>query len=121
MIMSEQILTSGADRSYAAAHDWIKQAASTAKTLSPPDPKQPAEGDELVGALLPIVPSEHITAIVARHISETLSTREPGTTVPPADHDTSRHADPYSARCPDCDNPTGAAAEARRLLGRWAQ
>ena len=28
---------------------------------------------------------------------------------------------PYSARCPDCDNPTGAAAEARKLLRSWAE
>lgn len=122
MIMSEQVLASGADRNYAAAHNWIKQTAATASTLSPASEKGPAEGGDLVGVLLPIVPSEHITAIVAHHIRETLSTTgpEPVIRAAPAGQDTLRY-DPYSARCPDCDDSTGAAAEARKLLGSWAE
>jgi hypothetical protein len=122
-IMSEQFLTPAADRNYAAAHDWIKQTAATGKTLSPPDEEEPAEGEELVGALLPMVPGEHITAIVAQHIRETLSIPGSGPLhgVGAADHGTFRYADPYTARCPDCDSQTGAAAEARKLLGRWAE
>ena len=35
-IMNEQILATGTDRNYAAALDWIKQAAASRKTLSLP-------------------------------------------------------------------------------------
>ncbi len=121
MIMSEQILTSGADHRYAAAQDWIKQTAATRKALPPPGEKEPAGAGELAGALLPAVPGEHVTAIVAYHIRETLSATGPARGAAPAGPETSRYADPYSARCPDCDNPAGAAAEARQLLGRWAE
>jgi hypothetical protein len=116
------IMSKHAEGNFAAALDWIQQAAATGKTSALRTEAEPAE-DELVGALLPIVPSEHKTAILAHHIRKTLSTARPGPVngVPPADHDTFRYADPYTARCPDCDNETGAAAEARRLVGRWAQ
>jgi hypothetical protein len=121
MIMSEQILTPGADRKYAAALDWIKDTAASGKTISLP--KEEPANEELAGALLPIIPSEHATAILAQQIRETLSAPWPGLVkgAAAADHGTFRHADPYSARCPDCDNPSGAAVEARRLLGRWAE
>lgn len=120
-IMSEQILTPDTDRSYAAALDWIKQTAASGKKLLPKD-EEPAI-EELTDALLPIIPGEHATAIVAQQIREKLSAPCPGIVkrAAAAGHSTFRYADPYSARCPDCDNPTGAAAEARRLLGRWAE
>ena len=120
--MNEQILATGTDRDYAAALDWIRQAAGSGKTLSLPEDEGPAQ-EELVAALLPVITSEHATAIVAQQIRETLSAPWPAPAegVAPADHGTFRYADPYSAQCPDCDNPTGAAAEARKLLGRWAE
>jgi len=121
-IMNEQILATGTDRNYAAALDWIKQAAASGKTLSLPEDEGPAQ-EELVAALLPVITSEHATAILAQQIRQTLgaSWPAPAEGAAPADHGTFRYADPYSARCPDCDNPTGAAAEARKLLGRWAE
>ncbi len=54
-----QIWMPGADRSYAAAHDRISQAAAAGKTLCLPDEEKPAEGGDLAGALVPMVPSEH--------------------------------------------------------------
>ena len=121
-IMNEQILATGTDPNYAAALDWIKQAAASGKTPSLPEDEGPAE-EQLVAVLLPVITSEHATAIVAQQIRKTLSAPWPAPAegVAPADHGTFRYADPYSARCPDCDNPTGAAAEARKLLGRWAE
>jgi hypothetical protein len=121
-IMNEQTLTTGTDRNYAAALDWIKQAAASRKTLPLPEDEGPAKEDP-VAALLPVITSEHATAIVAQQIRQTLSTPRPAPAegAAPAEHSTFRYADPYSARCPDCDNPTGAAAEARKLLGRWAE
>ena len=120
-IMNEQILATDT-HNYAAALDWIKQTAASGKTLSLPEDEGPAQEDP-VAALLPVITSEHATAIVAQQIRETLSAPWPAPAegAAAADHGTSRHADPYSARCPDCDNPTGAAAEARQLLGRWAE
>jgi hypothetical protein len=116
-------LTAGTDHSYAAAYNWIKQAAATAKTPAPPTEQERPDAEELVGALLQTVPSEHSTAIVAHQIRQTLTIHAPGPAkgAAQAGLDTARYADPYSARCPDCDNPTGAAAAARRLLGRWAE
>ena len=121
-IMNEQIPATGTDRTYAAALDWIKQAAASGKTLSLPGDEGPAQEDP-VAALLPVITSEHATAIVAQQIRETLSAPWPAPAegIAPAEHGTFRYADPYSARCPDCDNPAGAAAEARKLLGRWAE
>ena len=120
--MTAQILPAGTDRDYAAALDWIKQAAASKKTLSPPQDEGPAKED-LVAALLPEITSQHATAIVAQQIRQTLSAPRPAPAqgAAPADHGTFRDADPYSARCPDCDNPTGAAAEVRKLLGSWAE
>ena len=117
-------LTAGTDHSYAAAYNWIKQAAATAKTPAPPTEQERPDAEELVGALLQTVPSEHSTAIVAHQIRQTLTIIHapgPAEGAAQAGLDTARYADPYSARCPDCDNPTGAAAAARRLLGRWAE
>ena len=121
-MMNAQILPAGTDRSYAAALAWIKQAAASGTTLSPPGDDGPAN-EELVAALLPVITSEHATAIVAQQIRQTLSAPWPAPAegAAPADHGTFRYADPYSARCPDCGNPAGAAAEARKLLGRWAE
>ncbi len=52
-----QIWMPGADRDYAAAHDWIRQTAATGKTLPLPDEEQPAEGRELADALVPMAPA----------------------------------------------------------------
>ena len=71
-VMNEQILATGTDRNYAAALDWIKQAAASGKTLPLPGDEGPAE-EELVAALLPVITSEHATAIVAQQIRQTLS------------------------------------------------
>ena len=119
--MNAQTLPAGTDRSYAAALDWIMQTAASGNTLSPPEDEGPAK-EELVAALLPVITAEHATAIVAQQFRETLSAPWPAPAqgAAPADHGTYRYADPYSARCPDCGNPTSAAAEARKLLGRWA-
>ena len=54
-----QIWMPDADRSYAAAHDWISQTAAAGKTLCLPDEQKPAEGEDLAGALVPMVPGEH--------------------------------------------------------------
>ncbi len=54
-----QIWMPGADRSYAAAHDWIRQAAAAGKRLCLPAEEKPAEGEDLAGALVPVVPGEH--------------------------------------------------------------
>ncbi len=49
----------GADRSYAAAHDWIHQAVAAGKTLCLPAEEKPAEGEDLADAVVPMVPGEH--------------------------------------------------------------
>jgi len=54
-----QIRVPGADHSYAAAHDWISQTAAAGKTLCLPDEEKPAEGEDLAGAVVPMVPGEH--------------------------------------------------------------
>ena len=120
--MNARILTAGTDRSYAAALDWIKQAAASGTTLPLPGAEGPAEQDP-VAALLPVSTSEHATAIVAQQIRQTLTAPRPAPAqgAAAAGHGTSRYADPYSARCPDCDTPAGAAAQARKLLGSWAE
>ena len=46
-IMNEQILATGTDRNYAAALDWIKQAAASRKTLSLPGDEGPAKRTRL--------------------------------------------------------------------------
>jgi len=120
--MNVQIPRAGTDRNYAAALDWIKQAAASRTRLSLPEAEEPVT-EELVAALLPVITSEHATAIVAQQIRQTLSAPWPAAAqgAARAGHGTLPYADPYSARCPHCDNPTGAAAEARKLLGRWAE
>jgi hypothetical protein len=120
--MNTQILPPGTDRNYAAALDWIKQTAASGNTLSPPE-EDGATTEELVAALLPAITIEHATAIVAQQIRETLSAPwpVPAAGVASAGQGTFRYVDPYSAQCPDCGNPTGPAAEARKLLGRRAE
>ena len=54
-----QIWMAGADHSYAAARDWISQTAAAGKTLCLPDQEKSAEGEDLAGALVPMVPGEH--------------------------------------------------------------
>ena len=54
-----QIWMPGADHSSAAAHDWIRQTAAAGKTPCLPDEQKPAEGEDLAGALVPMVPGEH--------------------------------------------------------------
>ncbi len=56
-----QIWMPGADRRYAAAHDWIHQIVAAGKTLSRPGEETPADGEDPAGALVPMVPSEHRT------------------------------------------------------------
>jgi hypothetical protein len=48
----------GAEHSYAAAHGWISQTAAAGKAPCLPDEEKPAEGEELAGALVPMIP-EH--------------------------------------------------------------
>ena len=54
-----QIWMPGADRSYAAAHDWIHQTVAAGKTPSLPDEQKPADGEDPACVLVPMVPSEH--------------------------------------------------------------
>jgi hypothetical protein len=91
--MNAQILPAGTDRNYAAALDWIKQTAASGTTLSLPEEEGPAK-EELVAALLPVITSEHATAIVAQQIRETLSAPRPAPAqeVAPADHGAFRYA-----------------------------
>ena len=54
-----QIWMPGADRSYAAAHDWIRQTVAAGKAPSLPDEQKPADGEDPAGAGVPMVASEH--------------------------------------------------------------
>ena len=54
-----QIRVPGADHSYAAAHDWISHTAAAGKAPCLPDEEKPAEGEDLAGAVGPMVPGEH--------------------------------------------------------------
>ena len=54
-----QIWMPGADRSYAAAHDWIHQSVAAGKTPSLPDGQKPADGEDPADVLVPMVPNEH--------------------------------------------------------------
>ena len=54
-----QIWMPGADRSCAAAHGWISQTAAAGKAPCLPGEEKPAEGEDLAGALVPMIPSEH--------------------------------------------------------------
>ena len=49
----------GADHSYAAAHDWVRQAVAAGKTPCLPAEQKPAEGEDLAGAVVPMVPGGH--------------------------------------------------------------
>jgi len=91
--MNAQILSAGTDRDYAAALDWIKHTAASGTTLPLPEDEGPAT-EELVAALLPVMTSEHATAIVAQQIRQTLSAPRPAPaqSAGPADHGTFGHA-----------------------------
>jgi len=88
-------------------------------TLPPPKDEGPAK-EELVAALLPVITSEHATAIVAQQIKETLSAPRP---VPapegaPADHGPFRTAGPVLAVsdiCTGCGRYYDLPAEADRV------
>ena len=54
-----QIRMPGDDHSYAAAHDWISHTAAAGKAPCLPDEEKPAEGADLAGAVVPMVPGEH--------------------------------------------------------------
>jgi len=54
-----QVWMPGADRRYAAAHDRISQTAAAGKTLRLPDEEKRAEGEDLAGTVVPMVPGEH--------------------------------------------------------------
>jgi hypothetical protein len=119
-IMNTQILPAGTDRTYAAALDWITQAAASGTTLSPPEDEGPAKED-LVAALLPAITSEHATAIVAQQIRQTLSAARPAPApgVAPADHGTSRHAGTVitaSGICTGCGRHYDLPAEAGQVM-----
>ena len=118
--MTAQILSAGTDRNHAAALDWIKQTAASGKTLSPPEDDGPAE-EELVAALLPVITSEHATAIVAQQIRETLSAPRPAPAqgVAPADHGTFRYAETVitvSEICTGCGRYYDLSTEADQVM-----
>jgi len=119
-IMTAQILPAGTDRSYAAALDWIKQTTASGTTLSPPGDEGLAT-EELVAALLPVITSEHATAIVAQQIRETLSAPWPAPTVgvAPADHGTFRYAETVttvSEICTGCGRYYDLPTEADQVM-----
>jgi len=123
--MNAQILAAGTDRSYAAALDWITQTAASGKTLSPPQEEGPAN-QELVAALLPVITSEHATAIVAQQIKETLSAPRPAPApgVAPADHGTFRYARTVitvSEICTGCGRHYHLPTEADQVMRAAAQ
>ena len=91
--MNAQILPAGTDRSYAAALDWIKHTAASGTTLPPAGDQGPAD-EGLVAALLPVITSEHATAIVAQQIRQTLAGPWPAPAPggAPAGHGTFRYA-----------------------------
>ena len=119
--MNEQILATGTDRDYAAALDWIKQAAASGKTLPLPGDEGPASRHP-VAALLPVITSEHATAIIAQQIRQTLSAPRPAPAekVTPADHGTFRYADPLLGPVSGLRQPdrrSGRGAQTARALG----
>jgi hypothetical protein len=118
--MNAQILSAGTDRNYAAALDWIKQTAASGKTLSPPEDEGPAT-EGLVAALLPVITSEHATAIVAQQIKETLSAPQPAATpgVAPAVHGTFWYAETVTAVseiCTGCGRYCDLSPEAGQVM-----
>jgi len=117
--MNAQILPTGTDRDYAAALDWITQTAASGTTLPPPKDEGPAK-EELVAALLPVITSEHATAIVAQQIRQTLSAPWPAPAPggPPADHGPFRTAGPVIAVsdiCTGCGRYCDLPAEAGQV------
>jgi hypothetical protein len=118
--MNAQILQAGTDRTYAAALDWITQAAASGKTPAPPGHEGRAPED-LVAALLPAITSEHATAIVAQQIRQTLSAPGPAPAqgAVPADHGTSRPAgtiSTVSGICTGCGRYYDLPAEADQVM-----
>jgi hypothetical protein len=118
--MTAQILPAGTDRNYAAALDWIKQAAANGTALSPPQDEGPAK-EELVAALLPVITSQHATAIVAQQIRETLSAPPPAPAqrVAPADHGTFQYAETaitVSEICTGCGKSYDLPTEADQVM-----
>jgi hypothetical protein len=118
--MNAQILSAGTDRNYAAALDWIEQTAASGKTFSPPKDEGPTK-EELVAALLPVITSEHATAIVAQQITETLSAPRPAPAqgAAPADHGTFRYAETVttvSEICTGCGRCYDLPAEADQVM-----
>jgi hypothetical protein len=119
-IMNEQLLATGTDRDYAAALDWIKQAAASRTTLPLPGDEGPAQEDP-VGALLPVITSEHATAIVAQQIRETLSAPWPAPAegAAAADHGTFRYAETVitvSEICTGCGKYYYLSTEADQVM-----
>ena len=109
--MNAQILPMDTDRNYAAALDWIEHTAASGTTLSPPQDEGPAK-EELVAALLPVITSEHATAIVAQQIRETLSAPRPAPAqgAAPADHGM------FSEICTGCGKDYDLPAEADQVM-----
>ncbi len=123
--MNAQTLTAGTDRNYAAALDWITQAAASGTTPAPPQDDRPA-GEDLVAALLPAITSEHATAIVAQQIRQALSAPWPAPAqgAAPADHGTSRDAGTVTAAsgiCTGCGRYYDLPAEAGQVMRAAAQ
>ena len=118
--MTAQILPAGTDRTYAAALDWIKQTAASGTTPPPPEHEGPA-AEELVGALLPAITSEHATAIVAQQIRQTLSAPRPAPAEggAPAGHGTFRYAGTVmtvSDICTGCGRHYDLSAQADQVM-----
>ena len=118
-IMNEQILATGTDRDYAAALDWIKQAAESRTTLPLPG-EGPAQEDP-VAALLPVITSQHATAIIAQQIRQTLSAPWPAPAqgAAAADHGTVRYAETgmtVSEICAGCGKYHDLPAEAGQVM-----
>jgi len=118
--MNEQLLATGTDHDYAAALDWIKQAAASRTTLPLPGDEGPAHEDP-VAALLPVITSEHATAIVAQQIRQTLSAPRPAPAkwAAAADHGTFRYAETVmtvSEICAGCGKYHDLAAEAGQVM-----
>ncbi len=122
--MNAQILPTGTHRHFGAALDWIKQTAASGETLSPPEDERPTN-EELVAALLPVITSEHATAIVAQQIRETLSAPRIALAkrVAPADHDTFRYAEIATVNeiCTGCGRYYDLSTEADQVMRVAAQ
>jgi hypothetical protein len=116
--MNAQILPAGTDHEFTAALDWIKQSAASGTTF--PGDEGPAT-EEVVAALLPVITSEHATAIVAQQIRQMLSAPRPapGEGVASADHDRFRYAETVftvSEICTGCGKGYDLPAEADQVM-----